>query len=196
MAAMKNTITQAAIDLFFKKGYYATSISEIAGACGIQKASIYYHFASKEDLLFTIMHDTMAALTAYLRRNLERVSGIEKRMRRAVSCHVHFHLEHQKETFIASSELRGLCRSNYLEIVAMRDQYEGIFQELIAAGTRRGVFAPCDVKILSYAILTLCTAGAFWFKPEGRLTVDEIATIYENFIISGLKQGRIEPLPA
>ncbi len=196
MTAMKNTITKAAIDLFFKKGYYATSISEIARACGIQKASIYYHFASKEDLLFSIMHDTMAALTDYLRRNLEKVNGIEERMRRAVRCHVRFHLEHQKETFIASSELRGLCNRNYLQIVAMRDEYEEIFQELIAAGTRQGVFAPCDVKILSYAILTLCTAGAFWFKPGGRLTVDEIAAIYENFIISGLKQGRIERLSA
>ncbi len=194
MAQMKNTITQAAIDLFFKKGYYATSISEIARACGIQKASIYYHFASKEDLLFTIMQDTMAALTAYLRSNLEKVSGIEKRMRRAVSCHVHFHLEHQKETFIASSELRGLGKRNYLRIVAMRDEYEKIFQELIAAGTCQGAFTAGDVKILSYAILTLCTAGAFWFKPDGRLTVNEIAAIYENFIISGLKQGRIEKM--
>lgn len=191
MAAMKSNITEAAVELFYRKGYYATSISEIARACGIQKASIYYHFASKEALLFAIMHDTMAALTAFLRSNLEKISGIEQRMRKAVSCHVHFHLEHQKETFIASSELRGLSPDNYLRIVAMRDEYEAIFQELINAGTRQGVFAPTDIKILSYAILTLCTAGAFWFKPNGRLTVSEIAAIYENFIISGLKQGRI-----
>jgi hypothetical protein len=51
------------------------------------------------------------------------------------------------------------------------------------------VFAPGDDKILSYAILTLCTAGASWFKPDGRLSVDEIAEIYENFIISGLKRA-------
>jgi hypothetical protein len=40
---------------------------------------------------------------------------------------------------------------------------------------------------LSYAILTLCTAGASWFRPEGRLTVDAIARIYENFVLNGLK---------
>jgi hypothetical protein len=40
--------------------------------------------------------------------------------------------------------------------------------------------------------LTLCTAGATWYNPSGRLAVDEIADIYENFIISGLKQGRFE----
>ena len=50
-----------------------------------------------------------------------------------------------------------------------------------------------DVKILSYAILTLCTAGAFWFNAEGRLTIDEIARIYEDFVLNGLKAGRLEP---
>jgi hypothetical protein len=102
-----------------------------------------------------------------------------------------FHLERQKENFIANSELRGLTAEHYRAIVKKRDEYESIFQDLIRQGTEEGVFADVDVKILSYAILTLCTAGATWYKPNGRLTVDEIADIYENFIISGLKQGRL-----
>ncbi len=73
----------------------------------------------------------------------------------------------------------------------MRDGCAVMCQTLIRRGTEDGVFADVDVKILSYAILTLCTAGATWYKPNGRLTVDEIADIYENFIISGLKQGRL-----
>jgi hypothetical protein len=79
----------------------------------------------------------------------------------------------------------------------MRDAYEGIFQDLIRQGIDDGAFAVVDVKILSYAILTLCTAGASWFKPDGRLSVDEIAAIYENFIVSGLKgeDGAAECLP-
>jgi hypothetical protein len=104
-----------------------------------------------------------------------------------------FHLERQKENFIANSELRGLTADHYRDIVKKRDEYELIFQDLIRQGTRAGVFADGDVKILSYAILTLCTAGATWYKPNGRLAVDEIADIYENFIISGLKQGRLNP---
>jgi hypothetical protein len=110
-------------------------------------------------------------------------------MRAAVRAHVRFHLERQQENFIANSELRGLTSEHYREIVDKRDEYEKIFQDLIRQGAGEGVFAGGDVKILSYAILTLCTAGAGWYKPGGRLTVDEIADIYENFIISGLRQG-------
>lgn len=189
MSSMKDTIKSIAIELFFKKGYFATSISDIAKGSGIQKASIYYHYRSKEELLFSILKSTMDDLTRYLKENLRGIDDIEARMRAAVHGHVRFHLERQKENFIANSELRGLTRDHYRIIVDMRDEYERIFQDLIRKGKEEGVFGDVDVKILSYAILTLCTAGASWFNPGGRLTVDEIADIYEHFIVDGLKQG-------
>jgi AcrR family transcriptional regulator len=188
MENMKEKIKTVSIELFFRKGYFATSMNEIARGSGIQKASIYYHYASKEDLLFSILETTMNDLTAYLKNNLSGVRNIEEKMRVAVHSHVRFHLERQKENFIANSELRGLSPEHYQVIVKKRDEYESIFQDIIGEGTEKNVFSNIDVKILSYAILTLCTAGASWFKPYGRLTVDEIAIIYENFIINGLKQ--------
>lgn len=184
---MKATIRSVAIDLFYRQGYFATSISDIARGSGIQKASIYYHYQSKEDLLFSILESTMDDLTDYVRGNLDGVRDVEERLRVAVRSHVRFHLTRQKENFIANSELRGLSEVNFRAIVRMRDAYERIFQDLIRQGINDGAFAVVDVKILSYAILTLCTAGASWFKPDGRLSVDEIAAIYETFIVNGLK---------
>jgi len=188
MGNMKEKIKSVSIDLFFQKGYFATSISEIARGSGIQKASIYYHYSSKEELLFSILESTMDDLTAYLNNNLAGIRSIEEKMRVAIHSHVRFHLERQKENFIANSELRGLTLDHFQEIVKKRDEYENIFQEIIREGSEQNVFSKQDVKILSYAILTLCTAGASWYKPYGRLTVDEIAVIYENFILNGLKK--------
>ena len=188
---MKETITAGAIDLFHRKGYFATSISEIAGQCGIQKASIYYHYPSKENILFHIQQVTMQELTAYLLDNLEGRSDVEDRMGAAVRSHVRFHLNRQKETFIANSELRGLTPEHYHEIVHRRDAYEQVFQQIIREGIEAGVFTAADAKILSYAILTLCNAGAIWFKPRGRMSVDAIAEIYENFVLRGLRVGHL-----
>jgi TetR/AcrR family transcriptional regulator, cholesterol catabolism regulator len=190
MAHMKDTIIRVAIDLFFKKGYFATSISEIARGCGIQKASIYYHFPGKEDLLFTIMQTTMTDLMAGLQAGLANPVRIEGKMRAAVRNHIRFHLERQKETFIASSELRGLSAEHFQSVVAQRDAYERIFQNLICVGIAEGIFARNDIKVLSYAILTLCTAGATWYRPDGRLSAEQVTAIYENFVLHGLKLGR------
>ncbi len=187
MGNMKEPIRSVAVDLFFKKGYFATSIAEIAQGCGIRKSSIYYHYASKEYLLFSILKGTMQDLTVHLKDNLAGEADVVQRLKRAIKGHVRFHLQHQQETFLASSELRGLTQEHYKVIVEKRDEYEQIFQELLEKGRDAGVFSIADHKILSYAILTLCTAGAFWFKPNGRLSVDEIAAIYEGFILNGLK---------
>jgi len=188
MAIMKKKIKQAAIELFFEKGYFATSMNDIAKACGIQKASIYYHYPGKEELLYNILETTMDDLTKYLENEIEEITDVEERLRVAVRSHVRFHLDRQQENFIANSELRGVSEKHFKDIVTKRDRYEKIFQELIENGVEKGILTCDDIKILSYAILTLCTAGASWYKPSGRLSVDEIAEIYENFIISGLKQ--------
>lgn len=190
MTMMKETIKKVAVDLFFRKGYFATSISEIAKGCDIQKASIYYHYSGKEVLLLDIMQTTMQDLLVSLQESLSAAEGIEASMRAAVRTHVLFHLWRQKETFIASSELRGLSEENFRSIAARRDDYEHIFQHLIGQGVDAGIFTTGDIKILSYAILTLCTAGASWFRPEGRLSVEAIAEIYENFVINGLKNAQ------
>jgi AcrR family transcriptional regulator len=191
MTDTKDKIQSVAIELFHQKGYFATSMSEIAQGCGIQKAGIYYHFASKEELLFSIMKATMEDLIAYLQRVQEGIKDVETRVRAAVRGHVEFHLRRQKENFIANSELRGLSRGNFLAIVEMRDRYERVFQDLIQAGRNQGLFGGGDVKILSYAILAICTAGAPWYRQNGRLSVEEIATIYEDFVIKGLKHGTL-----
>lgn len=189
MAKMKATIKAVAIDRFFEKGYFATSISEIANGCGIQKASLYHHFSSKEALLHSIMQTTMEDLMAFLLKNIETQADIENQMRASVRSHVRFHLQRQKETFIANSELRGLSKEHYRTIVVQRDAYEQVFQRLLSAGMQQQVFVRGDVKILSYAILTLCTAGASWYNAGGRLNANAIAAIYEDFVLNGLKAG-------
>ena len=67
MPSMKDTIKQVSINLFYKKGYFATSVSDIAHGSGIQKSSIYYHYSNKQEILFDILETAMADLD----RNLE-----------------------------------------------------------------------------------------------------------------------------
>jgi len=51
----KEAIREAAIQLFSSKGFDQTSLREVADAVGITKASLYYHYASKLDLLLAII---------------------------------------------------------------------------------------------------------------------------------------------
>ena len=51
----REEILEAALDLFSVNGYEATSISQLADAVGIRKASLYSHFVNKQDILDKIV---------------------------------------------------------------------------------------------------------------------------------------------
>ena len=55
----KQKISDAALDLFSTQGFEATSVSQIAYEVGISKASVYSHFASKQEILDSLMKENM-----------------------------------------------------------------------------------------------------------------------------------------
>ena len=61
-ANTRDEILKVALDLFSVNGYEATSISQIADAVGIRKASLYSHFISKQEILDNVV---AAVLTGY-----------------------------------------------------------------------------------------------------------------------------------
>lgn len=55
----KQEILDTALDLFSTQGFEATSISQLADAVGIRKASMYSHFASKQEILDALMKQVL-----------------------------------------------------------------------------------------------------------------------------------------
>ena len=55
----KQEILDAALELFSVQGYEATSISQLAEAVGIRKASLYSHFENKQAILDALIQTTM-----------------------------------------------------------------------------------------------------------------------------------------
>jgi len=68
-------IRRAGRELFTRLGYQRTTISGIAKAAGISKATIYLHFPSKEALFSSIVHDDAAEIRDDARRQVDQVSG-------------------------------------------------------------------------------------------------------------------------
>lgn len=70
MNERKKHIIETAIDSFAKKGFYTTSIQEIADASGVSKGSVYLHFRSKDELLLEIFR-------YYFGKIQEKISRVE-----------------------------------------------------------------------------------------------------------------------
>jgi AcrR family transcriptional regulator len=186
--ATAERILRAAIVLFRERGYHGSSMRTLARALRMEAASLYYHFRSKQEILFAILDRTLDELLAGVGRAVASADGPEARLRAAVRFHVLFHTDSQHEAFLSGSELRSLTHANLRLMLTRRDEYERVFRGLLASGVRAGVFQVADVRLTAMAILTMCTGVATWFSDGGRLAPEAIADRYVEMIMKSVKR--------
>ena len=187
-ATAAERILRAAVALFRERGYHGSSMRTLARALRMEAASLYYHFKSKQEILFAILDRTLDDLLAGVGRAVASADGPEARLRAAVRFHVLFHTDSQHEAFLSHSELRSLTQANLRLVLARRDEYERVFRGLLASGVRAGVFQVSDVRLTAMAVLTMCTAVATWFSDGGRLSPEAIADRYVEMILRSVKR--------
>lgn len=184
--SVREKIRAAAVQLFAEMGYHAAPLRDIAALAGIQAASIYYHYPSKQALLVEIMDTYMRQLNASLEQIIAQPTGVAERLYEAIASHVRLHTTYKAEFFIIDTEIRALEGENRERILALRDDYEHLLQRLLQEGVDGGILRPTDVKVTSYAVIAMCTEVASWFRLPGRLTVQQVIDIYSQFIAQGL----------
>jgi AcrR family transcriptional regulator len=62
----RQRILDVAVDLFIERGYAGTSVRDISERLGMTKGSLYYHFASKDDLLAALVEPMLAELDDFI----------------------------------------------------------------------------------------------------------------------------------
>lgn len=178
-------IRSVALDLFYKRGYQATTLRDVAAKVGIQVGSLYNHIASKGDLLFEIMETVMLDLLDD-QRQVAGTPDVVERMRLLVYHHVKFHGEHAKEVFVGNSELRSLSPAHRRRVVALRHEYEQVFKDELESGIRQGKFLAVDIQVTAFGILAMATSVSAWYSSQGRLTLEEVADVYTAFVLRGI----------
>ena len=184
--SVREKILAAAVQLFAEFGYHAATMRDIARVTGIQAASIYYHYANKQALLVEIMDTHMRNLNTNLERITHHQANIQQRLHEAIANHIRLHTTYKSEFFIIDTEIRALEGENRGAILALRDRYEALLQALLREGMEQGIFRPVDIKVASYALIAMCTEVAAWFRPDGRLSVQQVIDIYTQMITEGL----------
>ena len=184
--SVKDAIRVAAVQLFSEYGYHAAPLRDIARIAGIQAASIYYHYANKEALLVEIMETYMLLLNNNLEHILREEAQPLPCLYKAIESHIRLHTTYKSEFFIIDTEIRALEGENRSHILSLRDHYEALLQEILRDGMAQGVFRQSDVKVASYAIIAMCTEVATWFRPDGRLSVQQVIDMYSQMITQGL----------
>lgn len=180
-------IRAAALRHFAVHGYDAASMRQIAADAGITIATLYFHCSTKEQLLFDVLEAQMRGLTDGLDQTLAPTKPAwSSRLAAAIRFHIQYVTRDEEGANISTSELRGLTGELRTRHLATRDAYERRFRELLKQGIAAGEFARVDVAVIVAGILGIGLAVGRWYRPGGRLTPDDIADEYIQFILKAL----------
>ncbi|MET1027981.1 MAG: TetR/AcrR family transcriptional regulator [Dongiaceae bacterium] len=179
-------IQEAGLRLIYEHGYEAMSLRQLAAEVGLQSASLYNHITTKQDLLFKLIHAHMIALLEQTDAALSGVTGnAEQKLRRFIHHHLTYHMAKKQEVFVANFELRGLDSRNYKTIIALRRNYESRLIAILDQGMAENSFDLLDTHVSAYAILAMLTGACTWYKPNGRLSVDEVVELHTRMLFDG-----------
>jgi hypothetical protein len=107
-----------------------------------------------------------------------------------VRFHIRYHLQRGAEVFISYMELRNLEPANFERVEAMRRRYEAVLTAILADGARTGAFRLADPKLATFALIAMLTGVNTWYRPGGRLAVDEIEAVYLEMARNLVGEGR------
>lgn len=171
-------IRTAAAGLIARFGYEAVSMRQLAAEVGVQAAALYRYFPTKEDLLFSLMVDHMEGLAASWERARRAGGTPAGRLADFVRHHIRFHVERRHATHVNNMELRSLSRDKLSHVLKLRGAYEKELRQILREGAETGELVVDDPALTAMAIIQMLTGVIVWFRPDERLSVDEVAEKY------------------
>ncbi len=182
----RSDIIQSAAQIFRKKGFHATSMQDIANAVKLQKASIYHHVESKQEILFTILENALDLLIGDMRAVVDSDLEPKEKLRLAMQVYVGRLTGDADLATVLLLEYRSLEKKFRTRHAVRRDRYEALWRKIIEEGVDQGVFRPVDIPIATFAIVGVQNWMITWYREGGRLSPLELSDNFSDLFLSGL----------
>ena len=179
-------LLRVATRLFRERGFHATSMQDLAEALAMNRGSLYHYIDSKDDLLWTIVIDALDRLRDAVAPALaaDRPGATPAtRLRSAIAAHLAFAAENGDEMSLVQIELRALSPERRRALIAKRDAYEALWRGAIEDAIADGTLRMTDVRLAGIAILSACNWFTQWYRPDGPLSVERIASAFGDLYL-------------
>jgi AcrR family transcriptional regulator len=180
------TLLDTAARVFAEKGYHPTSMRDLARATGLSLAGIYHYVHSKEELLYLIQDRTFGAVLAGAESALEGVDGPTERLDAFIHHHLGFFASHMAEMKVLSHEAESLAGDAYQRVVALKRRYVAMLTDLVRAADPNG---HDDPTLAAYALFGMMNWIYTWYRPGGRVSIDELADRFSDLFLHGLARA-------
>ncbi len=171
----RGKLLQTAAHLFRSKGYERTTVRDLASAVGIQSGSIFHHFKSKDEILRSVMEETILYNTALMRAALADAEDLRERVLGLIRCELQSIMGGTGEAMaVLVYEWRSLSAEGQAYILGLRDIYEQMWLDVLGEARLAG-YCQGDPFILRRFLTGALSWTTTWFRPEGPMSLDQLA---------------------
>jgi AcrR family transcriptional regulator len=181
-------LIEVAKRLYQEHGSAHVTVRRIAAAARIEAGSIYYHFASRDEIMRAVLEsgieeardEVMQAIAAAGSHSLPLV-----RLRAALGAHLKFTLRaHFSSRLRSIRRLPKKLRDRHMQ---QEREYAAIFAGLLEEAHRKGQLrSGFDLSVVRMLMLGALTWVAEWYDPEKPMTPDDVADEMMRLLSGGI----------
>ena len=181
----REMILAHAARLFARRGYPATSMNQVADACGLSKATIYHYFRDKYALLVSIADGHVSRLQLLIADATREAATPELRLRELIRRIVEEYADAQDAHRVLTDDVKFLEPDD-------RERVLGKEREVVAGFARTvGALRPELEQVALSKPLTMLLFGMvnwmfMWMKPDGKLDHEAMAVVVADLFVGGL----------
>jgi AcrR family transcriptional regulator len=178
-------VVSIAARLFARRGYQATSITELSEATGLAAGGLYHYIGNKDSLLGLICDELLEPLIAQAGEIVQQDGSAASHLRKVLRIWLEHIETHQNHMLVFVQERQVMEQEpQWRRVRAQRKAFEEILERLLARGEEEGVFRFDDRGLALLALLGMVNYTAQWLRPRGRLSATEIADGYADLMLA------------
>jgi AcrR family transcriptional regulator len=178
-------VLRAAIDLFNRKGYDATSIGDVAEELGVTKSAVYHHVPSKEHLLSAALDEALAGLEAAVDAAVEGEGSAYERLRGVVRRSVEVLVDHQPAVTLLL-RVHGNTETENAALLRRR-RIDARLAALVGQAADEGALrADLDPDLVSRLLFGMINSLVEWYRPSGPVDAGQLADAVSAIAFEGL----------
>ena len=182
----RQQIVAAAIRVFFEMGYEGASLRDLAAHVGINKATVYHYFASKEEILYHILREVGSGLLEGVRR----AAALDGNPLDALEAMIRFQIEymedHLEEVKVLVEEKKSLRADLMHTTRGTESEILRLYKDTLVRCAEQGLIRPVQVTTAAFGILGQINWFYHWYRPDGPLSIQELAEQVVCLLLHGL----------
>jgi AcrR family transcriptional regulator len=185
----RQRILDCAARLFRRQGYGATSLRDIAAGCGMKAGSLYYHFASKDEIVVEVLNTGVQRVNDAVKQAVARLPA-DAPAAAIIDVAIREHLRalHEADDYTSANvrifgQVPEVVRAGHL---AVRRTYEEYWSNLLSKAQKTGELrADANPQILLSLIISSLNATLEWLDPK-RAPVEHVAATFSALVLRGI----------